>query len=775
MSMTESRGAGGGSDQAPDPGDDDPFAGFFRKEEPKADPSAKTDVVKPPLTWGPAPAQMEQTQQQWPQPQQQRPSQGELQQKPDVQPPPAPETWLPGGVTPGVPYPDDRTGLNPVIRPSYDDADDDWNALRQEQPPKKSKKKAALVAGGSLGTLAILAAVGVLLTQNGGITASLAGRHTVATPTPTTGFTPSATTAAGDVTETAQAFFTAWTTGDYKVAANYTDDPAEALTEMQAYQADLGTSSITITPGTEGPVPIATPGTSTSTASGTSSAGAGAGAGAGTGATASSTSTAAPTTGIQNFSVSAAVTAPAVSSASSAAGGAGGASSDAPSAGASTTASATASAGASASTTPATATWTYSSALTAYEQNSRWYIKWTPSILAPNLSATEHLGTLQIAPGADKVTDADGNSLAGSSDVGIQNIVSYLKAHVPTGAGTVGVGVELVDSATGAAIPGTAATIKPAVNAPSITTTIDPHVESLAEAAVQRRSGSSLVVVRPSTGAILAVANNDSGKDDALASREAPGSTMKIVTATALFNYGVLTPSSPDACPPTVTIQGVVYHNSTGDLEPPGTPFLVDFAASCNNAFDSEYTNLENLRLEGTAANTYGLNQPWNIGLGPSTYFSMPTDSGDESGSELAQEAFGQGKVSASPLAMASVAATVDTGSFEQPYLISSVTNKVTGTPLPSTTQSYLKEVMRAVIANPAGTAYGLHFGPSVYGKTGTAEHGPADMSPNAWFTAVDPSQDVAACALVLDNTPNQPNFGATNAAPEVLSVFDGL
>ena len=102
-------------------------------------------------------------------------------------------------------------------------------------------------------------------------------------------------------------------------------------------------------------------------------------------------------------------------------------------------------------------------------------------------------------------------------------------------------------------------------------------------------------------------------------------------------------------------------------------------------------------------------------------------------------------------------------------------TNKVTGTPLPSTTQSYLKQVMRAVIANPIGTAYGIPFASDVYGKTGTAEHGPTNMSPNAWFTAVDPNQDVAACALVLDNTLNQDNYGATNAAPEVLSLFDGL
>ena len=751
--MTESTGSGGGSEQGPGPNGDDPFAGLFR-EQPPVDPFADTNVVRPPLSWGNPPPQQSRQQPQIP-------------QMPQL--PPSPQTWSP---TPEGQYPGERrsgsawspeeTGTAPVGRPPFDDSEDeDWNPVRRQQPaqaeaqPPRNKKKTALVAGGSVGVLGILGLVGVLLTQNGGIASGLTGSHAAApTPTPTVGFAATGTTPTEDITQTAQAFFTAWSTGNLQVASKYTDDPADALTAMQAYQTDLGASGLTITPQA---VTLTQPTTAPSAGA----------TGAGTTAPAptSSSTAAAATSGTQAFSVTTTVAAPAAAAAASTG-------SATPSSAPSSTPSAGATAGGAAAS--ASATWTYSSSVSAYLQGGRWFIKWSPGVLAPNLTSTEHLAAVQVPPSAGEITDADGNDLADNGDPGIRSIVSYLKDHVPAGSGTPGVAVELVD-ATGTAITGTADTIKPPVNAGAIATTIDPHIESLAETAVQQKSGSSMVVIRPSTGAILAVANNDDGRDDALGSREAPGSTMKIITATALFNYGVVTPSTGVACPPVETIQGVSYHNSGTDQEPDGTPFETDFAQSCNNAFSSEYTNLENLRLEGTAANTYGLNQPWNIGLGPSTYFTMPTDSGDESGSELAQEAFGQGKVSASPLSMASVAATVQSGSFNQPYLVSSVTDKVTATPLPSTTQSYLKQVMRAVITNPLGTAYGIPFGSSVYGKTGTAEHGPTNMSPNAWFTAVDPGQDVAACALVLDNTMNQDNYGATNAAPEVLHVFDGL
>jgi cell division protein FtsI/penicillin-binding protein 2 len=112
---------------------------------------------------------------------------------------------------------------------------------------------------------------------------------------------------------------------------------------------------------------------------------------------------------------------------------------------------------------------------------------------------------------------------------------------------------------------------------------------------------------------------------------------------------------------------------------------------------------------------------------------------------------------------MASVAATVDTGSFEQPYLVAG-TKQVTATPLPASTDAGLKEMMRAVVTS--GTAAGLNFGPNVYAKTGTADI-QNQGKPNSWLVAFDTGQNVAVACLVLDA-----GYGAQYAAPEVQNFL---
>jgi cell division protein FtsI/penicillin-binding protein 2 len=272
-----------------------------------------------------------------------------------------------------------------------------------------------------------------------------------------------------------------------------------------------------------------------------------------------------------------------------------------------------------------------------------------------------------------------------------------------------------------------------------------------------------MAVIQPSTGDILAIANNAQFNDFALTAAVAPGSTMKVITSAALFDSGTLTPSSPVECPAAYTIQGITYHNDKGETLPAGTPFVTDFAQSCNNAFTTQWPHLTGANsLAATAQTYFGLNQKWGIGIPGITasYFNAPPSA---SGSELAEEAFGQGKLTASPLAMASVAATVDTGSFKQPILISG-TKQVAATPLPVTTDSDLKQLMRAVVTS--GTAAGIGFGPTVYAKTGTADI-PGQQAPNSWLIAFDPSKDVAVACLVLNA-----GYGAQFAGPEVQSFL---
>ena len=121
--------------------------------------------------------------------------------------------------------------------------------------------------------------------------------------------------------------------------------------------------------------------------------------------------------------------------------------------------------------------------------------------------------------------------------------------------------------------------------------------------------------------------------------------------------------------PQAYTVQGITYHNDNNESVPASTPFITDFAQSCNNAFSTQWPHLSGGVLARTAKEYFGLDQNWNIGIAglSASYFNAPAGA---SGSELAQEAFGEGQLTASPLAMASVAATVDTGTFKQPILL---------------------------------------------------------------------------------------------------------
>jgi cell division protein FtsI/penicillin-binding protein 2 len=336
-----------------------------------------------------------------------------------------------------------------------------------------------------------------------------------------------------------------------------------------------------------------------------------------------------------------------------------------------------------------------------------------------------------------------------------------LAGHAPTGPGTPGLSVQIEDSA-GQAVPGSQATVTPP-KASTVATTISPQAERAALSAVSGTDGSAIAVLQPSTGDILAIANNAQFNDYAMTAAVAPGSTMKIITATALINDGLVSENSPVECPATYTVQSITYTNDQGDSLPAGTPFSTDFALSCNNAFSQWWQQL-NGQLASTAATYYGLGQPWNLGLPgePVTYFSAPADA---SGSELAEEAFGEGKLLASPLAMASVAATVDSGQFRQPVLVPG-TATVSASPLPASTDQQLKDMMRDVVTE--GTAATVGLGPDVYAKTGTADVQGQDR-PDSWMVAFDPDQDIAIAALVVNA-----GYGAQVAGPEVKAFFDG-
>jgi Penicillin binding protein transpeptidase domain len=520
---------------------------------------------------------------------------------------------------------------------------------------------------------------------------------------PATGMIPTGSTPLQDGRQVASAFLTDWERGRLSKAANLTNAPAAAMPALVSDSKDLGLTSISF-----GLKKIA----ATSTG----------------GPAPTATQTAAPTTLEEASYV------------------------------------ATARVSANAGTYGKVAgTWTYHTSLIAYEQpnSSIWFVEWQPDVLGPNLTAATHLAAVEVPPTVKMVGDSAGSDITTYGDVGLNNVSALMKQSAPVGQGKPGLDVEL-QNAKNVAVADSAAQVVNPVNVPEVDTTIVPQAETAAQAAVKMHPWSSMVVLQPTTGKILAVANNDQMNDFALTATEAPGSTMKIVTSTSLFNQGLLTPQSIVDCP---KVYDGIHNDTQNGVEeafPNGTPFINDFAQSCNNAFTTQEPKLLGGKLADTAKDYYGLNENWDIGLdgASATYFTIPPDA---SGGELAQEAFGQGELTASPLAMASVAATVYTGQFEQPYLVAG-TKKVTAQALPSTTDSELKEMMRAVVTD--GTASGEGFSSTVYAKTGTAEV-ENQKQPNAWLVAFDTSQNLAVAVLVL-----QGGYGATAAAPEVQNFL---
>jgi hypothetical protein len=415
-------------------------------------------------------------------------------------------------------------------------------------------------------------------------------------------------------------------------------------------------------------------------------------------------------------------------------------------------------------TTAVRGTWAYHSSLVAYEQpnSSVWFVAWQPDLVAPNLTAATHLAAVQVPPTVTMVTDASGANLTRYGDAGLGTIAGLLKAQAPTNEGAnAGLDVE-IETKSGTPVTNSAAPIIAPGNYPTLSTTIDAKAETAARSAVAAHKGSAMVAIQPSTGKILAIANNAQDNDFALTAAVAPGSSMKIITSTALLNAGLATANTGVACPSAYTVQGITYHNDQGESEPAGTPLAYDFAQSCNNAFSQWWPHLSG-KLASTAKDYFGLDQNWNIGIGNLTgsYFNAPASA---SGSELAQEAFGEGELVASPIAMASVAATVDTGTFKQPILTATA-KQLTAKPLPAATDAGLKQMMREVVTE--GTGAGLGFGPTVYAKTGTADI-QGQEQPNSWLVAFDPTKDVAVACLVVNA-----GYGAQFAGPEVASFLN--
>jgi hypothetical protein len=515
----------------------------------------------------------------------------------------------------------------------------------------------------------------------------------------------------------AKAFLDAWSKGDVDGAAKLTDAPDAATAALQAFAAKVKPSAVTLTVG------------------------------------------------------GAATAMPSASASAS------------PSASAKASASASAAASPSASAAPALpglVPWSFKAKVEFAETSTPWLydgvlgmvkmsdgtaaVHWAPSDLNPNLHPGESIAIKPIFAPPTGIADRKGRPL--DRYPSLTPILAGLKTAAPAGNPADAGSAVVITNDAGGKDSKPLFTVKDPKPTGQLKLTLDADLQAAAENAVadQARNSpthsASLVAIEPSTGGVLAFANAPTnGLNRAFGGGTAPGSTMKIITAAALLEAGD-TPDTAVACPPTTQATGLTVQNDKGEQDP-GANLRKDFTISCNTAFINEGTaKLKPGTLTTIAKDVFGLGLVWKTGTSSfDTDIPAATDK-----ATAATEYFGQGKVRTNSLAMASVSATVQSGTFKQPILVPGMDQVQAARPLAPQALAALRSMMFDVTHASDGTAAGIPGMPAdAYGKTGTAET--AAQKPNSWFTGYRGNLAVAAEV-------EQGGYGADAAGPAVVQLL---
>lgn len=296
--------------------------------------------------------------------------------------------------------------------------------------------------------------------------------------------------------------------------------------------------------------------------------------------------------------------------------------------------------------------------------------------------------------------------------------------------------------------------------------TLDERLQTAAERALAGVGPSSaLVAIKPSTGAILAAANGPGtdGYNVATYGQAAPGSTFKTVSSLALLRAG-LRPDSTVPCTSTIVVDGKQFENY--DDYPSGgigqIPLRTAVANSCNTAFIAQAGKLDKGDLAGAAA-TLGLGIDHDLGF-PAYFGEVPAP---RSETEAAADLIGQGTVLASPMAMATVMASIQAGETVVPRLVKSVEVSVPDgvEPLTGAEAQALRGMLRGVVASGSGVGLLDVPGQPVIAKTGTAEFSRnGKILLHAWMVAAQ--GDLAVAVYVDEGT-----SGSGTAGP-ILEEF---
>jgi cell division protein FtsI/penicillin-binding protein 2 len=391
-------------------------------------------------------------------------------------------------------------------------------------------------------------------------------------------------------------------------------------------------------------------------------------------------------------------------------------------------------------------------------------IAWSRALRLPGLRGEEVVSRRILArPARASVLSASGRRLADEpAAAGI--------AGTPPGGDSPGTGIEALYNEQLGGRPGAELRFgsrlirKVAIKrARSVRTTIVPSIQRAATGALGGRVG-GIAVVRPRTGDVLALSGL------AVSGPQPPGSTFKIITLGAALQAGIARPSSTYPVRTFATLSGVKLRNASD--ESCGGTLATSFAESCNSVFAPLGAKLGARRLLA-AAERFGFNEQLKIpAFKPSTI--ARADLKDDLA--VGAAAIGQNRDLATPLAMASVGATIgNRGLRAKPRLVRGPKVQRRRA-VPASVARDVREMMLGVVRSGTGTAAALP-GVAVAGKTGTAElrptaGGPSDpKNTDAWFVAFAPAERPTVAVAVMLVGAGAGGAAAAPLAREVLAA----
>jgi peptidoglycan glycosyltransferase len=337
-------------------------------------------------------------------------------------------------------------------------------------------------------------------------------------------------------------------------------------------------------------------------------------------------------------------------------------------------------------------------------------------------------------------------------------------------------------------------------------TTLDPAAQRAARQALGGQAG-SVVALNPRTGAVLAMYSNPSYDNNGTApgnprpgesllnratqAHYAPGSTFKIITATAAIDSGLFTPDSVINGNSPITVSGVPLQNDGNQSWGPQT-LTTAMTYSINTIFAQVAERVGRSRI-ADYMKRFGFYSLPPLDYPPaqmrasnvlsSTGKPLPPASPEE---DIGRIGIGEGGLSVTPLQMAMVAAAVaNGGKLMTPHLVARVVN-TDGVTVRTISPTVYRQVMKPSTAGDVtammtkvveeGTGTAVQLGNvSVAGKTGTASIGRTGSNlTQPSFVAFAPANDPkVAIDVTVDQS--QGGFGGTVAAPIAKAVLQVL